>query len=426
MGRMSADGHHGSMRPAGKGRWYLYVKRGVRRVKRLDFEATGNDGTPRGYYEVFEGTAEEAQRRRDEIWESMATDVNLGDRMTIGDYWERVFVDEHLVRRSAKTRKAYESYFSRYVLPAFGHRWPPDIRHRELQALVDSVAGPASQRTLVRYLRAFLGYMRADLDIREPMAIDGRIEYSPLQARRKETWSAEDLREAMVALEGNRIERLFLVMAGGGLRREEAIPLVVPDDLRFAADEAGSLVAEVRIWRTFTDEDRLRELTKTRAERYVVIPEPFSSRLLELMPDQSEPLFPSTLREKSPDEVDDRYFDGCTLPTMTPSAVSAYWAKLFRPEGTYKIRSKEHVRPAGPLASLPKIELESLRHTHVTLAHEGGAPMHLSALAHGHSEQVQYGHYLGTGQASRVVADAVSKVMRGRLETPRRDSDYRL
>lgn len=408
MGRKSSDGHHGSMSPAGQNRWKLRVSRGVKRVKRLDGEVTGDDGKPRTHYEVFEGTEEEAQRRRDEIWVKMGEDSNFGDRMTVGDYWERIFVPERLPRRSAKTRKAYESYFRRYVLPAFEDKWPPEIRHRELQALVNAVDSPSAQRTLVRYLRAFLGYMASDLDIREPMPAAGRIEYKPLQAKRKRTWTAEELSEACTRLEGSRIERLFLVMAGGGLRREEALPLVVPDDVSFARDASGSMSVSIRIWRTYTDDDGVRELTKTSVEREVIIGEPFASRLLDLMPEVPEPIFPST--GPAPVRPDDaRAFDGCSIPSMSPHAASAHWSKLFEGEIEYRIRSKRKVRPAGLLCGLPRIDLESLRHTHITLAHEGGAPMHLSALAHGHTEKVEYEHYLGTSSAAKLVADAVSK-----------------
>lgn len=78
---------------------------------------------------------------------------------------------------------------------------------------------------------------------------------------------------------------------------------------------------------------------------------------------------------------------------MRPDSAPKAWRALF--EG-------------GPLDGMPYIELESLRHTHVTLAVAGGASDEANSYAHGRGELVSYSHYLKGGDA---VAASVAKAI---------------
>lgn len=416
MGRARKGGHHGQLTEVRPGVWKVRVQRGVKAVRGTTGAARPYEGKPRVHYETVEGTREDAQMAADAIWERMGEERTIGDRMSLSRYFDDYYVPDHLRHRAKKTARDYVGVFDRHIRPYFGADWPPDISFRRAQLWLDSLDSPSLQRRVVRIARAIVNAMVAQVGIREPVTFLSRLEYRPLQKRRKPVWDASEVLEAMERLEGDPIERIFLVMAAAGTRKEEALALIAPSDFAFEELPGRGLVGRARISRAYSEDDGLA-LVKTRVERTITIGEPFASRLAGLMPppDAPEPLFPSSRgsRSSAGEEVgDDRFFEGCLMPSMLPNSVARAWAKLFREERVWTIRGHVRKTPAGPLCGMRRVEFESLRHANETLAVEGGLPTSLTSLAHGHSREVSYGHYIG----ERGVADANAEAVRRRLE----------
>lgn len=402
MGKVSKAGHHGSVREIEPGYYEVRVTSGVKRVKRIDGSVVADEGKPRTVRKRFRGSYEDALALGDELWAEMNGDPNVGDRLTLAQYWERVYVPEHLPLRRTGTALGYQSAWVRYIEPAFGDMWPPEISYRMLQRWVNTIESSANQRKMMRVLRAIVRRMRDDLAIQEdiPM-LYARVEFKPLQRHRSDTWGADEVLEAMDRLRGHRIERLFLIMAGGGLRKEEAMPLICPTDFHFEKDAGGEDLCLVKITKTWTDADGVSDLTKVYKDRAVAIGEPFAGRLKELMPrDGNEPVFVSS-RPRNP-HGKSPVLEGCSLPSVTPGSVGKAWQTLFK-EG----KEPPYPQPAGPLHGMRYIKFEALRNTHVTMARRGGATPELSALAHGHTRQVAEQYYVGAEDAAHETAAAV-------------------
>lgn len=420
MAKQGTRRHHGHVKEVRPGVWRIRVERGVTLWRGAGDEPTRRAAKARVYSETFEGSRAEAEERADAIWVEMGEDRNIGDRMTLGEYFDELYVPDHLSRRRKKTQSKYTSIFDRYIRPVFGNDWPPDISYRRGQRWIDEVESPAQQREVLLVARAVVHSMEAQLAIREPVVFLNKLELRHKQVHRKDTWTAEDVLEGMRRLRDTRMERLFLVMAGAGTRRSEALALRCPDDFVFEVAGDGAVLARAHIRATYTAEDGLLDLTKTGRDRAITIGEPFSSRLRELMPEEgcTEPILPSLRRRRTKDEMEnglpggDEFFDGCLVASVTPRTVADIWKKLFDEPRPYQLRTRMKTTKGGPLAGMDFIELESLRHTNETLAVEAGLSSTITSLAHGHSQEISYGHYLG----QRGVADANAEAVRRRIE----------
>ena len=425
MGKKSKQGRHGSVRPLGEGKWRIRVQRGYTRVTSKDEPGTRLT-RPRVVSETFTGTYDEAIQRADDIYYELEGDLNYGEKMVLKRYYEGYFRRHYLPTVTKGTANGYESVYKNYIRPVLGEKWPPDITRVDLQRFVDVIPTGASQRKAMRYLRSITRAMIADLRIKEPIYYLGRgfrIEYRPHQMVSQDTWTAQEVLEAMGRLKGNRFERCFLTIAGAGLRREEACPLVFPTDFKFIEGEDGILRAIINIERVFTEDDGFRSVTKTSLAREAVVSAPFAGRLFELAQemDEPEPLLVSNKNGIKRLELDDPrrsdvYYEGCRLPSVKPGGMSNAWRMLFYPER----QTKTHLIAAGALHGMRQINLKNLRHTNVSLGRKGGAADDISAKAHGHSQQVGY-RYLGTEDVSLRFAQAVERELsvsdKGRIRT---------
>lgn len=351
----------GSKRLLPSGRWQVRVTSGCTR-----------SGRPR-----TRSCTVDTEREADEAIARLAVEMgrspNSGDSMTLATYYNGFFVPEREGRLTRATMERYDGDWRRAIAPAFGGRPMDSISHAEVQSLVSSLSRPSAQHVAAT-LRAILRSAWDDglLD-EEPMR--HRLRMPPDEGGQLGVWDAETVRLAMRRLRGDRLEPLWLVMAGGGLRREEALALFW-GDVSFAVGTDGGTAARVLVDDALTEADG-RKPVKTRYSRRVApVGEPFSSRLAELAGAPAEPL--------------------CTLG---PSSVSHAWRRLW---------------DSGAMDGVPYLPLSRMRATHETLMQAAGVPDTLNARVHGRSDasQVGYRNYLNPrpaamDEAARKLGEAV-------------------
>lgn len=409
MSRVRKDGHHGAkprkvgVAEDGRTIWECRVRCGLRR-----------DGKPKERSERFTGTYQEAVDHTDHMWRIYSAMPDEISKITLEEYFYDHFVPERLDRGPKKTKKDYVSIFKNHVLPIFGKRYPDSISHREIQQWLYSIQSP-NDRKVYRHFRAVMRAMFDD-EYLDTKPLERRPRFGRYQKSRKDVWSAKELAEAMTRIRGHPLERAFLVMGGGGLRREEAFALIAPNDFHFETeeDELGQayLICYTDVTKAFTNDDGLKD-EKTFSPYTAAIMPPFSNRLAELMPDEPEPLV-ICQRKMRMREDDPRMFDGCKRASMYPDSASGMWRCCF--EGPWvstrtrngRVTSTKEM-PAGPLYGMRYIEFNHLRHTHVTLTLQGGVSEAVSAKAHGHNEVVEYRHYFSDRGTAKKAAESFTK-----------------
>lgn len=372
----------GSVRDLGDGRWEVCAYGGRRA-----------DGSPRRARRVVHGTSADAERELVRLRVEMGRRPNMGDAMTLDDYFEGVFVpvreacierggDNVIVTRS--TLDTYESVYRTHISPAFGE-WPADtIGRADVQRWVATLPSAACADKAFRHLRAILRAMWDD-ELLDEEPLRRRVRLPRHQLSPKGVWSPDELAEALERLRGHQLEGLVLAMAGGGLRREEALALDLPGDLEpstmTGADGRERVVCRLVVSKAWTDGEGQREVTKTHRVRPVTIGEPFSVRLMAVCADG---------RPKLLMRADGR-------APMMPGSASETWRRAFE---------------SGPLQGMRYVELRTLRHCHETIAAGAGMSDSTVASLHGHSQQVMYDHYLALAQRD---ADAMAEAVAGAM-----------
>lgn len=360
----------GSVRRAGDGRWEVRATCGRR-----------SDGRPRTVSRTVRGTKADAEMELVRLRAEMGASPVLGDEMTLDEYFYGVFVPS----REGGPRATLETYLSVYrshIGPAFGS-WPASaIRRGDVQRWARSLPTAATADKAFRHLRAILRAMWDD-ELLDEKPLERRVRLPRGQAAPREVWGAAEVAEAMARLRGHRAEALALAMAGGGLRREEAMALELPGDLAFAdvtgLDGRRRCVCRALVTKAWAAGEPPRGTTKTYRARPVTIGEPFSSRLREAASDGRPRLLMRA--------------DGSG--PMSPGSVPKLWRSLFR-EG-------------GPLEGMRYVEMRTLRHAHETLAARGGLDDARNADLHGHSPDVMRSSYLSFSSAD---ADAMAEAVR--------------
>lgn len=330
-----------------------------------------SDGGQRELRETFE-TEPEADEWLAKMRVTLGRLPNAGDSMTLGDYYRDFFVPEREGYLTHATMRRYDGDWKRHIEPAFGDRPMDSIRHPEVQALVLTLTRSQAKH-VVSALRAILRSAWDDglLDS-EPMRHRLRLPRSAEQQRG--VWDAPTVARAMSAMSGTPLEALWLVMVGGGLRREEAYALYWRDLSFESAPSIGggeSTMCRAVVDDAVTIEDG-RKGTKTAFSRRVVsIADPFASRLAEIA-----------------GEPDDQ------ICGIALTSVNRSWRKLW--EEPPKRSCPSSYRGRMLEAGVPYLEPSRMRATHETIMQAAGVPDTLNARAHGRadSSQVGYRNYL--------------------------------
>lgn len=355
----------GSIRERHPGVWEVCVSNGYR-----------EDGSKRTEYRTVYGTEQDAEAERARLAADMGRNRALGKRGTLEDFWPAFVRRCEAKGVTSATLSDYEKQWRLRIEPRFGgYRWS-QLRFGEIQdwalGMTHSQA-EHSVRTLRRMINVAVDYELID---RNPLD-HRRIDYPLARKSQKDCnyviWGVHHVAEAMRRLEGARIEPLWLVLVGGGLRPEEGLGLwweLLSFDEVLTMDGPG-LMAHATITQTWTEEDGLHETKNGFSKRLAPIAEPFSSRLYELALEGPRvplwPLYPGTARKE--------------------------WPAMFE--------------PGGPLNGMPYSRLKDMRSAHETIVQDAGTLDTVNARLHGRSNvQTGYRHYLRPSAAlDRAAAD---------------------
>jgi len=305
--------------------------------------------------ETVHGTEDDARARLYALSNEIGRTPRAADGMTL-DEFVRVYWIPTLERqgRAKSTTQGYLSAYRLHVAAPFGARRLDDIPDSDVRSWVWSIDSPGAARKAFKVLKQALR-SAFDFGFLPDEPLRRRIPLPRVETRRPTAWDASDLAMAMRRLHGKGwIEPYLLLMAGGGLRREEAAAV------RWADLSFEEAMCFVSVTKAYTTVDGLKD-TKTGRHRVVAIGEPFSSRLRECFPRVGPIVCDAHGAMRDPD------------------VTSHQWAELWNEGGT--------------LADLPRVTMMELRHTHVTLMLASGTDLATTSRAHGHSQLVEYEHY---------------------------------
>lgn len=182
--------------------------------------------------EFYGRTESEALDKRKRAADRLATGAAPVDSTTrlrtFYDRWETGTLAAS--GRRLATQSQYRSLLTNHALPVLGNRGVGGIRPSDVEQLFVSVSGrlaPSSCRSLYAALRAlFDGAVRDGLIARNPVAA---IRRPTLPRREAPVVERVQLRALLEAAKGTRLEALWLLLAGTGMRRGEALGLLWSD-----------------------------------------------------------------------------------------------------------------------------------------------------------------------------------------------------
>lgn len=359
------------------------------------------DGTPRRLH-GYAKTDSQAERVAMELASKLGRSPELGKGITLARWWEA-----YKVTRGQRIKKVtlgrYATEMNNTWIPALGNIDITFITHAAIQEVIIRAKTKSMAHERLKALSAVLthavreGYLAENPCRKGPFEMPGDVggdvppeianADDPFAAieKARQVWDAQTVLAAWERLRGLPIETCWLCMVGGGLRREEALALRWKD-VRRQRDVQGIERTEVAVVRANTAVDGLGS-TKTRGSmRIVTIIEPFGSRLWEL--------------REGKGELD-------LLCDLSPKNIHRRWRQMWEPLSGSKHTPKN---PHAPILrgvmlrepEIPFIHLKQMRATHTTLAQAAGVPDSLNAAMHGHSQRVEYSHYLkpDTSEAS--------------------------
>ncbi|MBS4874123.1 MAG: tyrosine-type recombinase/integrase family protein [Atopobium minutum] len=355
----------GSKRQLNDGQWLVRVRKGYRA-----------DGKPRELSKVCP-TERDADMTIAQFALEMGRNEAIGSKVTLSWYFYEVFIPYRMAYLTKATIIRYKSCFKKDIEPRFGDYELGDIPHAQIQAWINHMTYAKAKRCITT-LRATL---RAAWD-------DGYIPDEPMRHRlryprntndSRVVWSAQQVSQAIKALENSPLEALALCMVGGGLRREEAYALFW-DDIEFVQvqiNKQETIICRVTVDDAVTPEDGRKE-TKTRfSDRVITIAEPFSSQLKAIQGKPKDPICDITLTH-----------------------VGRVWKNHWTPLKRDCPNNKPVYRGKMLEANVPYIPMSRLRATHETLLQRAGVADTVNAAIHGRSElsSVGYKHYLVPGE----------------------------
>lgn len=357
----------GNLREVRPGVWEVRVSKGYR-----------DDGKQRVAYRTVKGSEADAIAESVRLADEMGRCLTTGDPMTLDTYFWGYFMPLKESTTTKANASTYRSHYRAHIAEHFGQWDITRIGNVDVQHWISGLP-PQSAPNYVRTLRAILNQAHFDHIISESPMEEYR--YRMPRGRRSTplpVWGAEEVAIAMQRLKGEQLYPLWLVMAGGGLSRSEALALDW-SDISFCEivmmDGRKHWAATLTIGKAFTAEDGMKEPKNDRRNRVVPLQPPFSDALHEVV--GSGPICQSRKHTK----------DGWKLSgkRMTPSYVPKRWKELFA-EG-------------GPLHGLPEVKLGRMRATNATMLQRAGIDRTIINAMQGRADNspVLYTNYLNPG-----------------------------
>jgi integrase len=344
------------------------------------------DGTPRIVRETVHGDEDRARAELYALSERMGTVPAEADGMTLGTFFTAYYVPG-LVRqgRAVVTVSGYESTWRCHLAGRWGRVPLNAIRDADARSWAWSIDNPNVARKAYKLLRQ-VTKAAFDYGLTEEPALRRRCPLPAATHGEKVVWSGAEVAEALRRLSeaDSVLLPVFCLMAGGGMRREEAVA-VRGGEVRWEGtltmDGRDALTAFVRVDKAYTARDGLKGTKNPQSVRTVAVGEPFSSAMRPLLPDG--PLLVAR--------------DGSL---RNPDEVGRAWTRLFD--------------VGGALHGMRPCKLMNLRHAHATLMLASGVDPETTAKAHGHSAEVEYTHYLRPSDETMARAAGMVAVEIGR------------
>ena len=358
----------GSKREVRPDVWQIRVSSGTR-----------EDGSRRTAYRTVRGNEVMADAAIVRLADEMGRCLSVGDAMTLDTYFWGYFSPMKHATTTNANANTYDSHYRSHIAPHFGQWDLARIGNLEIQRWINQLP-PQSAPNYVRTLRAILNQAHFD-HLKDDAPMGGEYRYKMPRGRRNTplpVWGAQEVGLAMQRLRGEQLYPLFLVMAGCGLSRSEALALDWEDiswNRVLMMDGVEHWSAMVTVKAAFTAEDGMKGPKNDRRYRSIPMRPPFSDELRDCM--GSGPICQSRRHTK----------DGWKLSgkRLTPSYVPKRWKYLFG--------------PGKPLEGLPYVEIGRMRATYSTLMQRAGVDRTIINAMQGRTDNspVLYTNYLNPG-----------------------------
>ena len=378
----------GSKRQLPSGRWLVRVSKGSTRAgTRKQVTKTCN-------------TEKEADQLIIDIAAKLGKNLNYGDPIKLDTYFELYFIPNREKRELANTTiNNYKQIYYKRIQPIFGNTNIDEIDYSKIQPLLYAMTHDSAKR-FITTIRAILRTAWADgfLDS-QPLAQS--FHYPKKTTKQLNVWTLQAATNALKAIRDTSLETIFLLMLGGGLRREEAYPLKW-NELNFKQNKQGNIYCFFSITKAETIDDGLKETKTNYSNREIIIGDPFASRLYELRN-----------LAKTQNQNHRRYGYVCLLSL---TRIHKAWKMMWEEKIPSKHDDPNQIILKGRMleAKVPFIPMTRLRATHETLMQQAGIADTLNARIHGrsNSSQIGYKHYLNPQiQAKLNAANALENII---------------
>lgn len=246
-----------------------------------------SDGSPRVLTRTLHGASrDEAEAEAVRMAAELGASDLAGDSMTLSAFYYGVFRGSPSNRGTPRTKatlRGYDYAMEHYVLPELGDLPLRRVTHDRVAAVVNAARSPKNCKTVLRAV--LLGAY--DMGFLSERPFQRRIATPRPRREQQLPWNGSEVAAAMEAAKGWRPELVaYLALGLSGLRRSEALA-VRPRDLSFtkiydfaSGEETESMT--VRVCRTMTEADGLREATKNdHSARVVPVFSPMRQALAE-------------------------------------------------------------------------------------------------------------------------------------------------
>ncbi len=284
-----------------------------------------------------------------------------------------------------RTKKDYVEVWGRHLEPLIGADAMADADYGYVCAAIAQIKAPSAQRYAHRLWKKVCNMaMREKVPPFARNPVDRSVPMKPLVPRRKHEVDACDLVGYIRSIEAQAYKCMAVLEMAGGLRHEEAVP-ILPRNVRRSRG-----YAEVEVVAAYTSlggGDADYKGTKTTgSERVVLLAEPFASVVLEWADAADGPLFPG--RRPVGEEPNGSWF-------LMPNNVTKAWKRWCEANGV------RYVRPAD------------MRTIYSDRCGEAGIPDSLVSLSMGHTVPTTRGssYQRRTRKGMEFVADALAEYL---------------
>lgn len=346
-----------------------------------------SDGRQRRVTRRVHGTERDADTALGRLAIEMGKSPHVGDSMTLADYWAWYYAPS-LDGLANVTREGYEAAWRNHVAPAFGDRDMTSLSRVEVRRWLLSIEAPVARRNAMKLLRQVLNAAMDD-ELLESHPLQRPVRLPQPRSERARLWGAGEVVACIDHMWMDSSMARFLppvlLMAGGGLRREEAMA-AERRHCAWLTEPTGARMCLVSVEGAYTPRDGYKATKTAQSTRVVAIPDPFASMLDETMPECGPCVWPRSLAR-------------AWVP-YDPDAMSRAWHGMFSCHG-------------GTL-DLPYITVNQLRAVHETMMQRAGVEDSVLSSFHGHSQiNTDYKHYLSPDvdsymAAARLLGDSLS------------------